>query len=222
MLQRIAVACACAVLALGAYAQWNETGDAPEAPSAQFTGPFSNPLTTIMGSLNPGGGDYGDAYFIYIADPLGFSATTVGGATWDTQLFLFKADGLGVLHNDDSPAGTLQSYMGYAYPVNPGGNPWNVWAPANLPVGTYIIQVTQYNRDPVNAGNALIWNSSPFNQQRTPDGPGAPGPVASWTGTPTGASTYTISFTGVHSVPEPGTLLALGAGVALLLARRRK
>lgn len=219
MLQRIAIASACAALAMGAYAQWNEVGDAPEAPSYQFTG--SGPLPSIIGSLSST--DMGDAYIIRIVDPLGFSATTTGGATFDTQLFLFRADNLnGVLHNDDNPAGGLQSYMGNAYPVNPGSIPWNTWASGNLPVGDYVIQITPYNRDPVNLANSLIWANSPFNQQRTPDGPGAPGPVNSWTGTPTTGAAYTIFFTGVEGVPEPGTLLALGAGVAFLLTRRRK
>ncbi len=219
MLQRIVIASACAVLALGAYAQWNEQGDAPEAPSFQGTG--SGPLSTIMGTISFAGD--GDAYLIRIVDPLNFSATTTGGATFDTQLFLFRSDNFnGVLHNDDNPGGGLQSYIGNAYPVNPGGIPWGTWAPANLPVGDYIIQITAYNRDPLNPASALIWANSPFGQQRTPDGPGAPGPVNSWTGTPAATGTYTIFFTGTEGVPEPGTLLALGAGVALLLARRRK
>jgi hypothetical protein len=41
-------------------------------------------------------------YAIYIEDPATFSATTVGGATFDTQLWLFDANGKGVVANDDS------------------------------------------------------------------------------------------------------------------------
>lgn len=46
-------------------------------------------------------------YAIYLTDPANFNASTVGGANWDTQLWLFDADGKGVVADDDT--GGLQS-----------------------------------------------------------------------------------------------------------------
>ncbi|MFN4033817.1 MAG: hypothetical protein ACK4ME_09435, partial [Fimbriimonadales bacterium] len=77
-------------LCLSAQAQtWYEQGDAGDLPeTAQSTG--SGPIAEIQGSLDA---NDVDMYAIYITDPANFSASTVGGATFDTQLWLFDADG---------------------------------------------------------------------------------------------------------------------------------
>ena len=87
---------------------------------------------------------------------------------------------------------------------------------------TYYIAISRYNRDPRNAANAFIWNNSPFGRQRTPDGPGAPGPVDNWFGTTAAAGAYTIFLQGACFVPEPASMVALGAGLAGLLSLRRR
>ncbi|GIV07654.1 MAG: hypothetical protein KatS3mg017_0856 [Fimbriimonadales bacterium] len=47
-------------------------------------------------------------YVIYISDPENFSATTVNNETnFDTQLWLFDAEGKGVVFNDDEVGSTL-------------------------------------------------------------------------------------------------------------------
>ncbi|MBW4565383.1 MAG: DVUA0089 family protein [Mojavia pulchra JT2-VF2] len=60
-----------------------------------------------------------------------FSATTVGGANFDTQLFLFDSNGLLVGQNDDSN-GTLQSTL-----------------EASLLTGNYFLAISSFNNDSV-------------------------------------------------------------------------
>ena len=219
---------ALAALMASAGAQiWDETadggGDSGDLPATAQVVLGSGPLTAITGNL--GASDV-DMYQIIICDPLNFEATTVGGATFDTQLWLFDLNGNGVLHNDDDPSsttGVLQSRIGVnAGNVFPAGQTWADWASANLPAGLYYIAISRYNRDPRNAANAFIWNNSPFGQQRTPDGPGRPGPVDNWFGTTAAAGAYTIFLQGACFVPEPASMVALGAGLAGLLSLRRR
>ncbi|MDP1663069.1 MAG: GC-type dockerin domain-anchored protein [Phycisphaerales bacterium] len=139
-----------------------------------------------------------DIYKINICDAANFSATTFGGTTADTQLFLFNTDGFGVVANDDVPDGlpgdaTLQSTITSA--LIPGN-------------GDYYLAVTRYNTDPVDAGAALIWANTPFNTERSPDGAGAGNPLAAWTGASAGTSTYTIAFTGT-CYPSSGPICGL-------------
>lgn len=193
-------------LAASASAQvWNEAvdggGDAGELPATAQVVTGTGPLTAILGSwlINDT-----DMYQILICDEANFSATTVGGTTADTQLWLFDANGAGVAFNDDS--GGLQSTITSLF-VNSNG--------------LYYLAITKYNRDAVNAANQLIWNNSPFGTERAPDGPGAGNPVvANWTGTTSAGGDYRITLTGACFVPEPTSALLLGLG-ALALIRRR-
>lgn len=186
-----------------------EVGDAGELIStAQDTsGSGSGPLTKIDGTITPSNADM---YCIKITGA--FSATTVGGATWDTQLFLFDSAGMGIFANDDS-ASTFQSTIS--------------GAPAP---GTYFLAISPFDYDPVSAGG-LIFPSSPFSGLYGPTGPGGASPHTGWTGGggPASAS-YSIFLTGVefcdsaHVIPEPATMVLLAPGLAVigLLRRRRK
>ncbi|MBY0308400.1 MAG: pre-peptidase C-terminal domain-containing protein [Phycisphaerales bacterium] len=120
-----------------------------------------------------------DIYKIAICDSGNFSATTVGGTTADTQLFLFDSSGMGVTSNDDSTG--LQSTI------------TSQFIPGN---GDYYLAVTRYNIDPVDASAQLIWNNTPFGTERAPDGPGLGNPLDQWVGAVGGTATYTVSFTG--------------------------
>jgi hypothetical protein len=64
----------------------------------------ATPITKIRGTI--GGANDVDVYAIYISDPSTFSATTIGGTTLDTALWLFDEDGKGVVYNDDNPDAT--------------------------------------------------------------------------------------------------------------------
>ena len=52
-----------------------------------------------------------DVYRLCLAGDATFSASTVGGTTVDTQLFLFDAEGHGVYANDDLNNGVRQSLL---------------------------------------------------------------------------------------------------------------
>ncbi len=161
---------------------WTETGDAGELPGsggAQMTA-GSGPLFSISGSLDVGGDV--DMYQLEICDIASFSASTVGGTTLDTQLFLFDASGLGIASNDDTPGGgALQSTIS------------NLYVTAT---GTYFLAITRYNRDPVSSGG-LIFQPAAFTEETPANGPGAGFPVSGWENTVAGAGgPYTITLTG--------------------------
>ncbi len=185
---------------------WTEVGDAAELVPGQITTGVG-PLTNIVGGI--GTTTDRDLYCIYINDFQAFRASTTGqpGTLSDTQLFLFNANGIGVTHNDDDPAGGARSTI------------TGTFVPGN---GIYFIGITGYNGDPSSAAG-LIWTNTPFNTERAPNGPGAAGALTGWGGT-SATGTYDIALRGAtfHQVPEPGTMIALGLGAAALLRRRNR
>ena len=163
-----------------AYA-WNETtdggGDAGEllATAQHISG--SGPLGGIRGIIN---GNEADMYAIYICDHANFSASTVGGTSLDTQLWLFNSTGLGVSFDDDTS--TSQSTVTGQFLTSDG---------------LYYLAVTEYNRDAHDAADNLIWNDGPFAVERQPDGPGAANRLDHWdTGGANGGG-YLITLSGV-------------------------
>jgi hypothetical protein len=161
---------------------WNEAidggGDAGELTSDAQVVTGNGPLPQIVGTLNADT----DTYKIRICDVGGFGATLVNNALFDTQLFLFDANGMGVTSDDDSQ-GTLQSTL---------------TAQFITAEGDYYLSISGYNRDP-DSEAGLIWNSTPFNVERAPDGPGAGGALIAWEGFG-GSGQYAIDLTGAcHS-----------------------
>jgi hypothetical protein len=179
---------------------WDETenggGDAGDLPAtaqlitASDATPCETPVQRVRGDLEADGVDM---YVICITDPNSFVATTVGGTSIDTQLWLFNCDGTGVAFNDDSTG--LQSTIDLSAL---GGN-------CQLPpAGIYLLAISRYNRDAVDANGQLLWNNSPFSGVRCPDGPGASNPVAGWTGTTSAGGTYVIQLQGAYFVSTSG------------------
>jgi hypothetical protein len=179
---------------------WDETanggGDAGDLPAtAQLitssdATPCETPVQRVRGELEADGVDM---YLICITDPNSFVATTVGGTSIDTQLWLFNCDGTGVAFNDDSTG--LQSTIDLSALSS------NCQLP---PAGTYLLAVSRYNRDAIDASGQLLWNNTPFSGVRCPDGPGASNPVAGWTGTTSAGGTYVIQLQGAYFVSTSG------------------
>jgi hypothetical protein len=178
---------------------WDETanggGDAGDLPAtAQIVTlpdatPCETPVTRVRGDLDASDADM---YVICITDPASFSATTVGSAGFDTQLWLFRCDGTGVVHNDDAVGTTvLQSRIDNSTNCIQQG-------------GIYLLAISRYNLDPVDASGQLIWNDSPFRAVRCPDGPGRANPIAGWTGSTTAAGRYIIQLQGAYFVRPSG------------------
>jgi len=175
---------------------WDESyhggGDAGDLPAtAQIVTlpdatPCETPVTRVRGDL---GDSDADMYVICITDPASFSATTVGSAGFDTQLWLFRCDGTGVVHNDD--CGSVQSCIDNSTNCIQQG-------------GIYLLAISRYNLDPVDANGQLIWNNSPFGSIRCPDGPGQANPIAGWTGSTPAAGRYIIQLQGAYFVRPSG------------------
>jgi hypothetical protein len=165
------------------FTGWDETinggGDAGDTPeTAQSTG--SGVLTAIRGDLEADGVDM---YAIRITDPNLFVASLRCGAQFDTQLFLFDANGKGVVHNDDTFG--LISYLDNSTGCITAG-------------GVYYLAISRYNRDPVGCQGGLIWNNSPFSAIRCPDGPESTSRVGGWSGSTAAGGEYIITLQGAE------------------------
>lgn len=172
---------------------WNEVGDAGELPATAQVPAGTGPLDTILGTLLAGAPD-ADLYVIQVDDPTIFSATTCGVTTWDTALWLFELDGMGVSFNDDDPGGCgLQSTVTGAFMTGPG---------------LYLLGITTYDYDALDASGNEIWMDSPYSAERAPDGPGAANPLAGWGGNAYNDGPYQIDLTGASF---QGTTAALNS-----------
>jgi hypothetical protein len=181
---------------------WDEQfyggGDAGDLPAtAQLVTlpdqtPCQSPVTRIRG--DNGASDV-DMYVICITDPANFVASTVDTTSWDTQLWLFRCDGTGVVHNDDNPDATtgLQSRIDNRTNCIQQG-------------GIYLLAISRYNRDAVDVNGDLLWSSDTtlFRTVRCPDGSGAANPIAGWTGTTSAGGRYVISLQGAYFVSDQG------------------
>lgn len=208
-MKRILVCLAGLALASAAQAQtWTEVGDADELVPQVTVG--VGPLTLIVGSTSAVSGDVTgvDLYCIRVVDWANFSASLVGGATFDTQLFLFTSGGMGIACNDD--ASGLQSAL-------PPGNA--LYAGRTAPEVVWIA-VSGYNRDPQSVGGLIFPNT--FSGVHGPTGPGGGSPLSGWTGTPARGD-YRLALTGVEycEIPAPGALALVGLA-GLVAGRRRR
>ncbi|MDJ0702768.1 MAG: CHAT domain-containing protein, partial [Leptolyngbyaceae cyanobacterium MO_188.B28] len=142
-----------------------------------------SPLESISGSLSEAGDV--DLYQIYLSGDGAFSASTVNGAEFDTQLFLFSApDGLGIYGNDDSV--DLQSTLPAQNPLTPTDS------------GIYYLAVSGFEDDPLTELGEEIFD---FRAIKAPTGPGGASSLAAWTGLSLESGGYTVSLTGVEVGP---------------------
>lgn len=157
---------------------WAERGDAGETVATAQATTGAEALDVIQGTI--GGSGDADLYVIEVTDPAAFSASTVGGTGFDTQLFLFRADGLGVAANDDVAFGAPQSRL-------PAG------VLGALPAGRYVLAVTGFDRDPVSASGE-IFPDAPTGVVG-PTGSGGEEPLRGFTGSGRPGA-YTIQVSG--------------------------
>ena len=190
---------------------WDETdnggGDAGDLPataqlvSAANAQACQTPVQRIRGRMDA---DDVDMFVICITDPAAFSASTIGTTAWDTQLWLFRCDGRGVVHNDDEPGGTsLQSRI---------DNRTNcIQQP-----GVYLLAISRYNRDPVSIEGQPLWDPLGSGRAvRCPDGVRRDDPLAGWAGTTQAEGRYVIQLTGAFFVSENGCCITAGGDVDL-------
>ncbi len=158
------------LLALGAAATaraqiWTEVGDAPDLPPAQVT-TGSGPLLTIQGFLSAPLDV--DMYAFQIVTPTPPGAPLVQLQCVVIQgpdAFLFDATGMGIVTNETCSGGLK-----------------TLAVPASLLPGLYYVAVANYGMEPFSPGGPMWQTNLPGD--RAPDGPGAPGPVVTWGGTP--------------------------------------
>jgi hypothetical protein len=182
-------------------AVWDEAADAPDLLPGQGTigiGPLIAVVGSFIDTLDV------DVYCINVTDAASFSAAT-SGVTFDTQLFLFDANGNGIAHNDDDAIGGT-----------PSSRITNQFVPGN---GAYLLAVSSYNRDALGAGLLPVWLDDTVPMERAPDGAGAPGPLGGWSGS--GDATvvnYAIALTGAEFCPQLPTAAGATPGALSLRA----
>ena len=135
-------------------------------------------LASIDGELATGDVDI---YRIHVCDPAAFSASTVGGASFDTVLYLFTPLGVGIAMSDD--AGGPQSALSSTFM-------------SGLDAGDYYLAVAAKGALPLDLAGDALFDAEPAGVERGPDGPGAANGV--WVFGPGGAGAggYAVTLTG--------------------------
>jgi subtilisin-like proprotein convertase family protein len=181
-----------------------EIGDLP-ATALKYYGVSGS---TIAGAMTAGDADM---YAICVNDTAAFDATTIGGGpAFDSQLFLFNADGTGALMSDDDLAVAGFSRINAAAAAEPDYD--------LVSGGLYYIAVSAYNKDPITSGVATdtIWanqnNLASFLGTYGANGVTPTAPIAGWTTGGTANVAYTITMTGATTIC-PADLSGGTAGV---------
>lgn len=181
-------------------------------PDAQVIPPGSSVLDSIAGDLF--NQNDVDLFQITLTGSKTFSATTEGGASFDTQLFLFDEDGFGVYGRDDDSPSTRVSTLPANHPLTP------------TEAGIYYLAIASFNNDPVSSEGLIFDNDefAPYNNVLGPISPGGEAPLSGFNNLGGSVGSYTIALTGVKSIPEPSSLLgtlAFGAFSTSWLLKRK-
>lgn len=196
------IAASCVAVASASASSWIEVGDAGQLPITAQVTTGTGPLLDLCGKLITKNDV--DLYCFRITDVSQFEATA--SAPFDTQLFLFTLTGQALSMGDQNAPGNQGRITGTFVPGP----------------GDYLIAISRYNNDPVDAIGALIWNNTPRNTERAPDGPSTLGVLANWNNGGNGdGGDYKIDFKGATFCPTPGAASAVLLGGAILGRRRR-
>ncbi len=217
-----AVAVMTATSAMGAVQgpQFEEDDDAGATIQNAKKLSGSGGLMMINGALtgnSRGEGDFQDVYEVYISDPelfkLQFEAIDGG---FNTMLWLFDENGVGLLGNDDSLIDNEPSFLSGLGNSSSDGlfqleNP-----------GRYYIAISGFNSQPVSElGSIFALGDDPFAVYAA-NGQGAQGVQTGWTADGDTGS-YSLSLEGVEFIPIPAPgAIALLALAGFGVRRRRR
>jgi MYXO-CTERM domain-containing protein len=179
-------------------------------------------LTQINGKLTGtalvGDSDFVDMYLVKVFQPSIVSFSTAGGAfggyaNFDSQLFLFRADG-----DIQNPKALAALANRNASPENEGAFIGNESTDGSFKIdapGLYFIAIAGVGAQPIGKNSNALWP----NLGSLEVGFGGLLPHVTW-GQQGATGEYSIRVTGVTGVPTPGALALLG--LAGLVGRRRR
>lgn len=179
-------------------ASWDEQGDAGILPGTAQTTIGTGSLDSINGTINSV--NDADVYKIYVTGGGTFSASTHasdgGSATFDTMLFLFDANGLGIYTDDDVDT-SWRSRLPASHALTP------------TTAGIYYLVITSWKNDTVSSGGQIFPNPpSDFNVYG-PTGPGGGSPISGYNNGGTESGTYHIVLTGAQFAAAPAAPVAV-------------
>lgn len=193
---------------------WTEIGDAGLLPGSEQITTGSGPLDAIVGNLPPDGDEDVDMYRIFISNPGAFSASTNNAATalTDTTLYLFYADGRGIVKNDDISGGNFLSAIDSSLV-------------ASLPAGEYLLAVSIFGTIAFDNAVPTLLSQSIFDPNLfTGQNPARDNDIVLGWADVSGfneAGGYRIELTGASLVPAPSSGLALAVAGLVAVRRRR-
>ena len=163
---------------------WQEQGNAGSLPGGAQVVTGSGSITAIHGTLTFRNDE--DMYRICLTGGRTFSASTLDGTAFDSQLFLFNSRGKGVYARDDTES-SLRSRLPAGTALTPQEQ------------GTYYLAVSSFNNDPVSAGGQIFPIDTAFDAVVGPTGPGGGQRISGWTNEGGGSGVYTIRLTGAQA-----------------------
>jgi hypothetical protein len=184
---------------------WQEQGDAGELLSSAQSLTGRDDIEAINGNIST---SYDvDMYKIKISNPTSFSAVLTGGEgdnNWDSMLWLFDENGLGVYANDDAHTGNGSSTLPFGSSLSP------------KLFGEYFLAISDDDIDPYSGSSIsdLIFAASgyPYTEIIAPTGSGGSSSLSGWIPDSTveksfNNANYSIALTGATLVPTPDMVI---------------